>query len=177
MDALAQQVSDGVAAERLVGAQVQGEVGCRGEQPPGSVPVGGDVQVAAEDVVADPERGRRLRIRSRTGPDGMRAQLVYLAKVAERPNVTLQVLGFECVATPATGAGSMTLFTMPDPEESAVLYLEQPDSGLFVQGDREKLDRYAEILDHVRVAALTPAESQTRLAAIASDLLQDPREH
>ena len=98
----------------------------------------------------------------------MRAQLDRLLELSERPNITLQVHGFECAATPATGAGPIAVFWMPDTSEPPVVYLEMAADGLFVE--HSFVDRYAEILDHVRASALAPAESQTRIATVARDL-------
>lgn len=102
------------------------------------------------------------------GRDGMRAQLTRLVELSQRPNITLQVLGFESPATPATGGSSITLFRMPEAGEPPVVYLELPAGGVFIEG--RAVDDHAEILDHVRASALAPTESQSRIAAIASDL-------
>ncbi|MCZ7417766.1 MULTISPECIES: helix-turn-helix domain-containing protein [unclassified Streptomyces] len=86
----------------------------------------------------------------------MHEQLNYLLEMAQRPNVTLQVLPFEAEQHPVTG-GSLTLLSLPDGPD--VAYLEGYGCGELVEVP-DRVTRYAHAYDLLQVHALPPAASE-----------------
>jgi transcriptional regulator with XRE-family HTH domain len=89
-------------------------------------------------------------------PAIMREQLEDLLTMAERPNITLQVLPFEAGHHGAM-AGSLTLLSFPDGPE--VAYLE----GLGTRGElvesAHSVTQYATIYNHLQIGSLPPEAS------------------
>jgi len=90
------------------------------------------------------------------GEDVLREQLLHLAEVGRRPNITLQVLTFDAGEHLADSGGFAILsFGQGDPDlgyvESAAgeLFLEKPD----------EISRLRSVFDHLRTLTLSPAES------------------
>ncbi len=102
--------------------------------------------------------------RSFAGPDVMRAQLRHLMDMAQRPNVTLQVVPFASGA-PAAGGGPFSVLRFAGPDLPDVVYLEQLTSALYL--DRpETVDHYLMVLERVCVDAATPADSIAVIEAL-----------
>ncbi len=99
------------------------------------------------------------------GPEVMRAQLVHIAQMAGRANVTVQVLPFTAGAHPAM-LGSFTLMRFPDPADKDVVYLEAERSALYLEKP-EDVRRYSLMIDYLRAQALGPAESRALIAQMA----------
>ena len=95
----------------------------------------------------------------------MRDQLAYIAQMAGRPNVTVQVLPFIAGAHPAM-LGSYTLMRFPDPADKDVVYLEAETSALYLEKP-EDVSRYSLMIDYLRAQALGPAESRALIAQMA----------
>jgi transcriptional regulator with XRE-family HTH domain len=101
------------------------------------------------------------------GPNVMRAQLRRLIDVAERSNVTLQVLPF----TTAAHVQPISPFTILEFAESAdptVVYLEHLTGSLFLESEDE-VRRYTLVFDHLRAEALGTAQSIDLIAQVAAD--------
>jgi transcriptional regulator with XRE-family HTH domain len=102
------------------------------------------------------------------GSTTMQAQLEHLVEVAALPSVTIQVLPY------STGAhagmdGEFTIFSYRDPADPDVVYIENTGGDQYVE-DADVTSRYVAIFEHLRAAALNPAESTRTLATIASEL-------
>jgi len=93
------------------------------------------------------------------GEDVLHEQLMHLAEVGKRPNVTLQVLTFDAGAHLANSGGFAILgFGQGDPDLG---YVDGAAGELFLEKHQE-IDRLRSVFDHLRTLALSPAES-TRL--------------
>jgi len=104
----------------------------------------------------------------------MRAQLEYLVKAADLPNVTLQILPFEAGAH-AGMDGTFTILDFPEPGDPAVVYAENATGGLFLEKP-EELQKYVFIFDHIRAAAMRPEESVDLIAKLAKEPLWKRRQ-
>jgi transcriptional regulator with XRE-family HTH domain len=102
------------------------------------------------------------------GPGVMREQLEHLAKLAELPNMTLQVIPFGFGGHAAAG-GAFTLLRFPDQTLPDVVYIEQLTSALYLD-KREDVDTYLEAMERLSVEADTPARSSERFIEIRKDL-------
>lgn len=104
------------------------------------------------------------------GPDVMAAQLAHLTRVAELPSVTLQVLPFSAGAH-AGMDGEFTIFGYRQPEDPDIVYIENTGGDAYIE-DAEVTQRYRRVFDHLRAAALDPAES-VRMLVDAQHRLQE----
>ncbi|MFF2600589.1 helix-turn-helix domain-containing protein [Streptomyces californicus] len=86
------------------------------------------------------------------GPEVMRAQLEKLLKMAEEPNITIQVLPFEEGEHGAMG-GSLTMLVLPDGRH--VAYTEGAHSGQLTEEPHE-VERFALVYDRLTAMALPP---------------------
>lgn len=89
------------------------------------------------------------------GPAVMREQLEKLLRMAEEPNITLQVLPFDQGEHGALG-GSLTVLVMPDGSE--VAYTEGAHHGQLTE-EPDEVERFVLTYDHLRAMALPPLMS------------------
>jgi len=101
------------------------------------------------------------------GREVMREQLEHLAKVAERPNVTLQIIPFGFGGHAAAG-GAFSLLRFPDQTLPDIVYIEQLTSALYLE-KREDVDTYLESMERLAVEADSPDKSQERFLEIRRD--------
>ncbi|MFE3722509.1 helix-turn-helix domain-containing protein [Streptomyces cyaneofuscatus] len=130
-----------------------------------------DAEHLEERVAARLERQNRL-----TGPDRphlwiildeavlrrpvggsavMRGQLTKLLRMAEEPNITIQVLPFDQGAHGAL-AGSLTVLVLPDGAQ--VAYTEGAHHGQLTE-EPDEVERFVLTYDHLRAMALPPLMS------------------
>jgi transcriptional regulator with XRE-family HTH domain len=102
------------------------------------------------------------------GPAVMRAQLRRLIDVAERSNVTLQVLPFTTAAH-VQPISPFTILEFPDPADPTVVYLEHLTGSLFLESE-EEIRRHTVVFDHLRAEALGTAPSIDLIARAAAEL-------
>jgi hypothetical protein len=96
----------------------------------------------------------------------MRAQIQHLIRLAELPQVTIQVLPFS-VGGHAAG-GPITILRFPEGELPDVVYLEQLTSALYP--DREAdIEDYWHVMNSLVVEAEPPAETSTLLQRILKE--------
>lgn len=103
----------------------------------------------------------------------MHAQLQRLIDAAALPSVTLQVLPFAAGAHAGLD-GEFTVLSYRDPADPDVVFIENTGGDAYI----ENLDvtrRYNSIFDHLRAAALNPAESSRTLAVVEHELLEAER--
>jgi transcriptional regulator with XRE-family HTH domain len=102
------------------------------------------------------------------GPLIMQAQIRHLIELAQRPNVTIQVVPFTAGGHAAAGGPFSILrfaeFDLPD-----VVYLEQLTSALYLDKP-EMLDNYLMVMDRLSVEAMTPANSLKYMKSLQQDL-------
>jgi hypothetical protein len=102
------------------------------------------------------------------GPAVMRTQFRRLIDVAERSNVTLQVLPFTA-ASFVHPISPFTILEFPDPADPTVVYLEHLTGSLFLE-NAEEVERYTVVFDHLRAEALGTALSIDLIAQAAAEL-------
>ncbi|MFA1541015.1 helix-turn-helix transcriptional regulator [Actinomadura sp. DLS-62] len=91
------------------------------------------------------------------GTDTMRAQIGHLAEMAERPNVTVQVLPF-AAGGHAGESGPVTLLRFAEPELPDVVYLEQLTGALYPDRAAD-IARYRDVLNRLGVQAEPPSRT------------------
>lgn len=100
-------------------------------------------------------------------PDVLRAQLNQLCRLAELPNVTLQVLPREATISnwylPHT---AFSLYRFADPQDPETLAIEGLSTNL-VLTDRDEISRYTVVFEWLQAAAYTPEETLSWLAEAA----------
>jgi transcriptional regulator with XRE-family HTH domain len=106
------------------------------------------------------------------GPEVMAAQLDHLVKATERPQIQLQILPAVLPAThgvhPALH-GSFRRMTFPTPGDPGLVYLESRLGGSYHEQPWE-IDEYTEVMNHLRVLALTPEHSTDFIRTRRKDL-------
>jgi transcriptional regulator with XRE-family HTH domain len=106
------------------------------------------------------------------GPEVMAAQLDHLVKATERPQIQLQILPAVLPAThgvhPALH-GSFTRMTFPTPGDPGLVYLESRLGGSYHEQPWE-IGEYTEVMNHLRVLALTPEHSTDLIRTRRKDL-------
>jgi hypothetical protein len=100
------------------------------------------------------------------GPAVMRAQLLRLADLAARPDLTLQVLPLRTAAH-AQPVSPFTMLEFADSADPTVVYLEHLTGSLLLENE-EEVQRYRAVFDHLRAAALGPGPSADLIAAAAA---------
>ncbi|MGH3973621.1 MAG: helix-turn-helix domain-containing protein [Pseudonocardiaceae bacterium] len=104
------------------------------------------------------------------GVEVMREQLERLVKLAERPNIDIQVLPVTAGAHAGT-EGTFTLLTFP-PElhsDPGVVYVETRVRGIYYE-DPAEIQLYRQALIRLQVQALNPDESPAMIQRIAEKL-------
>ncbi|MGS2619098.1 helix-turn-helix domain-containing protein [Micromonospora sp. LZ34] len=91
----------------------------------------------------------------------MAAQLAHLGRMAQLPNVTLQVLPFTAGGHPAMNSPYVVL-TFPDAADAAVVYLENLSTGLALE-EEAQVRGYSLVHEELCRAALPPGASLARL--------------
>lgn len=99
------------------------------------------------------------------GPATMRAQIEHLIAMAERPNVSVQVLPFSSGGH-AAESGRVTLLRFAEDELPDVVYLEQLTGALYPDRTAD-IARYRDVLNRLGVQAEPPS----RTPEILRDLL------
>ncbi|HZE37410.1 MAG TPA: helix-turn-helix transcriptional regulator [Stackebrandtia sp.] len=110
----------------------------------------------------------------------MRAQLNHLLKLAELPNVTIQVLPFEGGAYPGMlssfvlmefGSGEDPEEPDPDPDPSYrhpdVVYIEGHTADVY---EEEHVEPFQDVFENLRVAALSPTSSLEKIRGMRDRL-------
>ncbi|WP_324793995.1 DUF5753 domain-containing protein [Streptomyces cyaneofuscatus] len=82
----------------------------------------------------------------------MRGQLEKLLRMAEQPNITVQVLPFDQGAHGAL-AGSLSVLVMPDGAQ--VAYTEGAHNGQLTE-EPDEVERFVLTYEHLRAMALRP---------------------
>lgn len=102
------------------------------------------------------------------GPKVMRAQLEHLAALADRSNVTVQIVRFGAGAHAGMG-GAFTLLQFPHAADAPAVYIEAISGELFVEG--EEVAEYKAAFGRLITSAESPADSIGVIAAAAADVL------
>lgn len=102
------------------------------------------------------------------GPEVMRVQLEHLLKMAELPNVALQIAPFSVGAKAAAGS-PVTLLRFSEPDLPDKVYLEQLTGAVYLDKQSE-IDQYSLIMDRLCTAADPPQEARGFLTALLDQL-------
>ncbi|WP_030451061.1 helix-turn-helix domain-containing protein [Herbidospora cretacea] len=102
------------------------------------------------------------------GPRVMAQQLRHLHELANRPNITIQVLSLRGGAY--LGMGSpFSILSFAGPADGEVVLLENPGGELYLEAP-DQLRRCAHIFDHLRAAALSPERSLETLESAEKEM-------
>jgi len=97
-------------------------------------------------------------------PDIMHGQLKHLAVLAQRPNVTIQIIPFQAGGHAAAG-GPFSILRFAEPDLPDVVYLEQLTSALYLDKP-ETVDSYLRVMERICMEAATPADSAEIIAGL-----------
>ncbi|MEU7021603.1 helix-turn-helix transcriptional regulator [Streptomyces sp. NPDC046203] len=101
------------------------------------------------------------------GATVMRAQLEHMASMAERSNVTVQVLPFSRGAHSGM-FGPYLLLSFPQMASLDLVLTEAPTGNIWIEGELE-VARYRALFDDARMAALPPTESLELIHRVAKE--------
>jgi transcriptional regulator with XRE-family HTH domain len=102
------------------------------------------------------------------GAEIMRGQIKHLIDMAQRPNVTIQVVPFQAGGHAAAG-GPFSILRFAEYDLPDVVYLEQLTSALYLDKP-EMVDSYLMVMDRLAVEALTPTNSVKTMRALLKEL-------
>jgi hypothetical protein len=106
--------------------------------------------------------------RAAGGPEVMKAQLNHLVEMAQRPNITLQVLPFSRGAHPGMGS-AFTILTFPWPTDPGVVYVESGwSAGVYLEEPHE-IEDHRLIFERLCDLSLDPDASITMLRELAKE--------
>nr|WP_030169079.1 helix-turn-helix transcriptional regulator [Spirillospora albida] len=106
------------------------------------------------------------------GAATMSAQIRHLLALAEKQNVTIQVLPFAAGGHPAE-SGPVTLLRFAEPALPDVVYLEQLTCALYPDRPAD-VQRYRDVLDRLGVQAEPPARTPDILHGVLAALQRGP---
>jgi hypothetical protein len=98
------------------------------------------------------------------GRDTMREQIKYLMKMAQQPNITLQVMPFSKVGYPGAG-GAFSILRFPEGDLPDVVYIEHAASALYLDKLEERAASAASM--DARTSAAAPVDATQALLAEA----------
>lgn len=98
----------------------------------------------------------------------MRHQILHLVEIANRPNVTIEVIPFSAGVHPGM-KGPFVAIEFPDPIDDDVLYLESP-RGDIISDDPDEILLYRETFEQLRKASLGPSDSISYLVKISDEM-------
>lgn len=105
------------------------------------------------------------------GPTVMAEQLRYLLRVAQWPNVDVQVLPFSAGAHSAL-SGAFTVLEFPDPTDNSVVYVDSVDHGV-LEERAEAVAAYLATFADIQGASLSTVQSARLLEGILADYEQE----
>jgi transcriptional regulator with XRE-family HTH domain len=97
----------------------------------------------------------------------MREQLEYLAEMAQRPHITVQVLPFDVGAHPGIN-GQYSILEFADAADSSVVYIEGVTSDLYLEKAHD-VQKYTVMYEHLRAQALNADQSRQLIEDVAKE--------
>jgi len=97
-------------------------------------------------------------------PAVMHGQLKHLVTMAQRPNVTIQVIPFQAGGHSAAG-GPFSILRFAEPDLPDVVYLEQLTSALYLDKP-DAVDSYLRVMERICMEAATPAASIEAITSV-----------
>jgi uncharacterized protein DUF5753 len=104
----------------------------------------------------------------------MHAQLEHLRLMAERPNVTIQIMPAGLAEDLAGAAGPIALLRFPSGNHPDVVYLEQLHGALYPES-LDEVYRYNQVLDGLAIGARKPRDTPGLLSALLLGLDGPPQ--
>lgn len=101
------------------------------------------------------------------GTDVMRAQLNAIAAAASEPHITVQVVPFSAGAH-AGMQGSFFLLNFPNPADPELVFIDSMAGDLFLETEAD-IRRFSLLFDLLRAVALSPDNSASLIATLASE--------
>jgi hypothetical protein len=98
------------------------------------------------------------------GREVMREQAQHLARLADEPQVTLQLIPFGKGAH-AGMTGSFVHMDFPDAQDPELVYVDTPAGDLFLESEAE-IRRYKSMFEHLQAVALGPDDSAELLDSV-----------
>ena len=102
------------------------------------------------------------------GPSVMRRQLRRLIEVANKPNITIEIIPFSA-GLHAGMKGPFEIIEFTDPSDSDIVFMESP-RGDIISDDPEEILKYREAFEGLVKASLGPRDSLTLVATIADEM-------
>jgi transcriptional regulator with XRE-family HTH domain len=96
-----------------------------------------------------------------------KAQLLHLIEMAQRPNITLQIVPFDVGAHAAVG-GPFTILRFSEPDLPDVVYLEHLTSALYLDKKRDIVE-YLAIMDNLCIQAESPTDTLSLLRKVINE--------
>lgn len=97
------------------------------------------------------------------GEEVMLAQLEHLRDAGHASNIVVQVIPFRAGAH-AGMPGSFVVLTFPDAQDPDLVYSDSMAGDLFLETEAD-IRRFTAVFEHLRAAALSPADSSQLIAA------------
>jgi transcriptional regulator with XRE-family HTH domain len=95
------------------------------------------------------------------------AQLLHLIEMAQRPNITLQIVPFDVGAHAAAG-GPFTILRFSEPDLPDIVYLEHLTNALYLDKKRDIVE-YLAIMDNLCIQAESPTDTLSLLRKVINE--------
>jgi transcriptional regulator with XRE-family HTH domain len=95
------------------------------------------------------------------------AQLLHLIEMAQRPNITLQIVPFDVGAHAAAG-GPFTILRFSEPDLPDIVYLEHLTNALYLDKKRDIVE-YLAIMDNLCIQAKSPTDTLSLLRKVINE--------
>jgi transcriptional regulator with XRE-family HTH domain len=102
------------------------------------------------------------------GASVMRRQLQRLVELADKPNISIEVIPFSAGLHPGM-KGPFEIIEFADPSDRDIVYTESPRGDSFSDDPEETL-RYREVFERLGKVSLGPRDSLARIAEIAAGM-------
>jgi transcriptional regulator with XRE-family HTH domain len=99
----------------------------------------------------------------------MHRQIRHLIQMADRPNVTLEVVPFSAGVHPGMH-GPFVVIEFPDTADDDALYLESPRGDVIYRDTPEEIDASREVFRQLRAMSLGPEGSVSYLGKVAHEM-------
>ena len=144
------------------------------EEPKARVEALVNIRMKRQQVLGRPDLKQLLFVldeaalrRQVGGAAVMRRQVGHLAEMAQRPNMTLEVVPFNAGAHPGM-QGPFVIFEFPDAEDDDVLYLETSQGELIIRDEPAEISTHEERLGSLQRLSLGRKGSQDFLDNVAA---------
>jgi transcriptional regulator with XRE-family HTH domain len=95
------------------------------------------------------------------------AQLLHLIEMAQRPNITLQIVPLDVGAHAAAG-GPFTILRFSEPDLPDIVYLEHLTNALYLDKKRDIVE-YLAIMDNLCIQAKSPTDTLSLLRKVINE--------